>query len=96
MTISGVTIGTSRSVSVAARPRNRWRASASPSNVPRIVETTTATAATRSVSNKASTTSSLAKSRGYQSSVNPRHWKLRRESLNENTISTAIGRNRKR
>ena len=47
------------------------------------------------VTNRASMTSSFAKSRGYQSSVKPRHWKFRRESLNENTISTAIGRYRK-
>ena len=49
MTISGVTIGSRSSVSVAARPRNRRRASARPSSVPRTVDTITVTAASRSV-----------------------------------------------
>jgi hypothetical protein len=38
---------------------------------------------------------SLANTIGYQSRVKPRHWKLRRESLNEKRMRTAMGRNRK-
>ena len=94
MTISGVTIGRSSRVSAPARARDRRRASPSPSSVPRITDTITATTATWSVTDRASSSSSLANSRGYQSSVKPRHAMLRRESLKLNTISTTIGANR--
>ena len=94
MRISGVTIGRRSSVSAAPRPRNRRRASARPSSVPMTVDTMTTTRARRSVTESASSRSSLANSVGYQSSVKPRHWKFRRESLNEKMIRTTIGANR--
>ena len=55
--------------------------------------TTTEIAATWRVTNSASSTSASPNSSGYQRSVNPRHTKLRRESLNENRIRTTIGAN---
>ena len=94
MTISGVTIGTRRSVSVAPRPRNRTRASPSPSSDPSTVETRTATTATSSVTNSASVSWRFEKSLGYQSVVKPCQTRPRRALLNEKMIRTTIGANR--
>ena len=94
ITISGVTIGSSSSVSDVPRARRPIRTSPSPSSVPRMTDPMTANVATWSVRNSASRRSSLANSRGYQSSVKPRHAKLRRESLNENRMRITIGANR--
>jgi hypothetical protein len=96
MMISGVTMGSSRSVSAAARPRNLTRASASPSSVPSAVDTITTTTARRSVTPTASSSRRFAKSVGYQSRVKPSHWKLSFEVLKENTIRTTIGAKRNR
>ena len=94
MMISGVTIGSRMSVSVAPLPRNRSRASPRPSRDPRIVDATTAIAATSKVIRSASRRSLFSSSRGYQSSVKPRQTNVRRESLKLNRISTTIGANR--
>jgi len=94
MRISGVTIGRRRSVSVAPLPRNLRRARPSPRSEPRIVETTTATAATTSVVLNASIRPAFSNRVGYQLSVNPRQTNVRRESLKLNTIRTTIGANR--
>ena len=94
MMISGVTIGRRRSVSVAPLPRNRSRASPRPRSDPRIVDATTAIAATIIVIRSASSRSSFANSFGYQSSVKPRQTNVRRESLKLNRIRTTIGANR--
>ena len=58
------------------------------------VETMTATNATWSVTESASSSSSLAKSFGYQSVVNPSHTKFRRDTLKLKMIRMTIGANR--
>ena len=95
MMISGVMIGRSRSVWTAPEPRNRSRASPIPSSVPRIVEPTTAIAATWRVISSACSRSVLFSSRGYQSSVKPCQTNVRREELKLKMIRMAIGANRK-
>ena len=94
MMISGVTIGSRSSVSVAPAPRNLSRARPRPSSVPRIVATITATNATWTVTHRASSRSRLANSFGYQSVVKPSHTKFRRDWLKLKMISTTIGANR--
>ena len=94
MMISGVTIGSRIRTSEAPWPRNRLRARARPSSDPRIVDTMTATNATWSVRESASSRSWLANSFGYQSVVNPSHTKFRRDTLKLKMIRITIGANR--
>ncbi len=95
MTISGVTIGSSSSVSLDPRVRRPSRVSPRPSSVPSTVATITATSATWSVTMRAPMSSSFWNSRGYQRSVGATHAKLCLDALNENRIRIRIGRNRK-
>ena len=94
MMISGVTIGSRRSVSVAPRRGTAGAPAPSPRSEPRIVDAITAMNATWSVTESASSRSRLANSFGYQSSVKPCQTKFRRESLKLKMIRTTIGANR--
>ena len=95
MTISGVTIGSSRSTSIGPRQRRPSRASPSPSSVPSATDAKTAIAATWSVTPSAPRISLFGNSVGYQSRVKPAQLKFRRSALKLKMIRMTIGRNRK-
>ena len=95
MTISGVTIGSSRRTSIGPRQRCPILASPRPSSVPSATDARTATSATWSVTPSAPRISSFWNSVGYQSRVKPVQLKFRRSALKLKMIRMTIGRNRK-
>ena len=95
MTISGVTIGRSRSTSIGAAPALPDPRQPEPEQRPERDRRDDRDAATWSVTPRAPRISSFENSVGYQSRVKPAQLKFRLSALKLKMIRMTIGRNRK-